>query len=104
VQAPAALQELPATISLDVVHLHRLGSCRGRLTVTRTGVIFVTTHGDADGFMLKYTEFLHALPDDTLTLKSATKTYRFKVDGSGAGTGGAGQLRAIADRIASYRR
>ena len=38
---------------------------------------------DADSFTLKFAEFLHALSDDTLTLKSATKTYRFKAGGAG---------------------
>jgi diguanylate cyclase (GGDEF)-like protein/PAS domain S-box-containing protein len=94
-------QEAPQTMSLDVVHLHRLGDCRGRLDVGRDGVSFVSEDAkDADdAFTLKFTEFLHALSDDTLTVRSATKTYRFK-----AGDGSASKLRELADRISRNRR
>lgn len=100
VAVPAVVTQ---TASLNVVHLHRLGSCRGRLDVTRNGVEFVSAEGDHDeAFALKYTEFVHALSDDTLTLKSATRTYRFRT--GGAGPEGAVQLRDVADRIARSRR
>jgi len=90
-------------MSLNVVHLHRLGNCLGRLDVTRDGVAFVTADGEADGFTLKFNEFVHAFSEDTLTLRSATKTYRFKAAASRVGIGGA-QLREISDRIARLRR
>ena len=97
--APAALT---ATTSVQVVHLHRLGNCRGRLDVTRDGVTFASEEGDGDeAFTLKYAEFLHALSDDTLTLKSAKKTYRFKA-ASSRGENPV-QLREVADRIARSR-
>jgi EAL domain-containing protein (putative c-di-GMP-specific phosphodiesterase class I) len=99
---PAAPPGLPVTTSLDVVHLHRLGSCRGRLDVSRDGVAFVSADDGDEAFTLKYTEFLHALADDTLTLKSATKTYRFKAADSGSEH--AVQLRDLADRIGRSRR
>jgi hypothetical protein len=93
---------LASPISVDVLHLHRLGTCRGRLELTRGGVAFIAS-GDADeSFTLKYTEFLPALADDTLTLKSATKTYRFKA--VAAGSEHRVQLRELADRIASAPR
>ena len=41
--------------------------------MTRDGVAFVSTEGDDEAFALRYTEFLHALADDTLILKSATR-------------------------------
>jgi hypothetical protein len=31
-----------------------------------------------DGFEFKYNEFVHVLEDETLTIKSSTRTYRFK--------------------------
>jgi hypothetical protein len=95
---------LPAIASLDVVHLHRIGSCRGRLEVTRDGVAFAPEDHGADAFRLKYAEFVHALSEDTLTLKSATKTFRFKAAGAGDGRGDAVQLHEIADRIGRSRR
>jgi diguanylate cyclase (GGDEF)-like protein len=92
----------PNAVSLNVVHLHRLGSCRGRLDVTRTGVAFVSeTDGKDEAFTLKYTEFLNALSDDTLILRSATRTYRFQ--GVASGSRNKLQLRNLADRIARFR-
>ena len=89
--------------SLEVVHLHRLGDCRGRLAVSSDGVAFITdTDKDEDAFTLKFPEFLHALTGDTLTLKSATKTYRFKV--GDAGVDSANKLRSLADSITRARR
>jgi diguanylate cyclase (GGDEF)-like protein len=94
---------LTQTTSLEVVHLHRFGNCRGRLDLTRDSVAFVSEKsGDDEAFTLKYTEFLHALADDTLTLRSATRTYRFKTVAS-RGEDKA-QLRDVADRIARSRR
>ena len=88
------------TASLDVVHLHRFGDCRGRLELSRDGVAFVSANDDA--FTLKFAEFLHAVSDETLTLRSAAKTYRFKA----AGTGGdsTSTLRSFADQISQVRR
>ena len=94
------LSTAPVTTSLEVVHLHRLGNCRGRLVVRGDGVAFVSEEGehDADAFTLKFTEFLHALSDDTLTLKSATRTYRFKAGGDSTR-----QLRELANQISRAR-
>jgi hypothetical protein len=89
--------------SLEVVHLHRLGNCRGRLDVSADGIAFVSEkEKDADSFALTFAEFLHALSDDTLTLKSATKTYRFKAFAEGGN--GTRQLHELADRISRARR
>jgi hypothetical protein len=88
---------------MEVVHLHRFGDCRGRLDVSRDGIAFVSDNEkDADSFTLKFAEFLHALSDDTLTLKSATKTYRFKAGGTGGDS--TSRLHALADRISRARR
>ncbi|HVG69616.1 MAG TPA: EAL domain-containing protein [Vicinamibacterales bacterium] len=97
----AASAKVAQTLPLDVVHLHRFGDCRGQLDVSRDGVAFLSQH-DSDTFTLKFAEFLHALSDDTLTLKSATKTYRFKAAASGSD--GTRKLREFADRIARARR
>jgi diguanylate cyclase (GGDEF)-like protein/PAS domain S-box-containing protein len=76
----AARAAVAQTSSPEVVHLHRFGNCRGRT----------------------FAEFLHALSDDTLTLKSATKTYRFKAGGAGADS--MSKLHELADRISRARR
>lgn len=91
-----------ATASLQVVHLHRFGNCRGRLAVSRDGVAFVSEGKDGDAFTFKFTEFLHAMSDDTLTLRSATETYRFRAAGSADGS--TSKLRELADRISRARR
>jgi hypothetical protein len=71
--------------------------------VGRDGITFVSEKDeDADSFTLKFVEFLHALSDDTLTLKSATKTYRFKAGGAGGDS--TNKLHALADRISRARR
>ena len=68
----------------------------------RNGISFVSEkENDADSFTLTFAEVLHALSDDTLTLKSATKTYRFKAFGAGDGTS---KLHEFADRISRARR
>ena len=64
-----AVQEVT---SLNVVHLHLVGSCQGRLVVSHDGVAFVPDE-TKDGFALKYNEFLHTLADGTLTIKSTTQ-------------------------------
>jgi hypothetical protein len=88
--------------SLNVVHLHRLGSCRGRLAVTSTDVAFISeTDGKDEAFTLKYTEFLNTFSDDTLILRSSTRTYRFQAASASRNTL---QLRNLADRIARFRR
>lgn len=103
-QSSAAAQVAVAgAASLEVAHLHRFGSCRGRLSLTRDGVAFAAEEqNDADAFTLKFAEFVHALSDDTLTLKSATKTYRFKALESHGGS--ASPLRELADGISRARR
>jgi diguanylate cyclase (GGDEF)-like protein len=99
--SPVANAPLAAmSTSVDVVHLHRIGSCRGRLDATRDGVAFVPKDGGDEAFTLKYDEFLHALVDDTLTVKSAARTYRFKAETSRSEI----QLRGLVDRIARARR
>jgi PAS domain S-box-containing protein len=103
--SPAAVARIVPTrsTSLHVVHQHRLGSCRGRLDVTRDGVTFVSdTDGEDEAFTLKYTQLLNAMSDDTLILKSATRTYRFKAAASGSENNL--QLRDLADTIARARR
>ena len=91
------------TTSLEVVHLHRFGDCRGRLRLNRDGIAFAPEGGnDDDAFTLAFAEFLHALSDDTLTLKSATKTYRFKAGETGVDS--TSKLRTLADQISRARR
>jgi hypothetical protein len=100
--APAASTVKPA--SFDVLHLHRIGSCRGRLVVSRDGVAFVPAEGRDDAFVLKYADFVHGSSDNTLTIRTATKSYRLKALASGGKDDDGRQLRAVVQRIARLRR
>ena len=78
--APAETQSAnPASLSIHVMHYHRVGHCIGHLVATRAGMAFVPdSKTSRDGFDFKYSEFVHIVQDDTLTIKSSTRTYRFK--------------------------
>jgi hypothetical protein len=61
------------------MHYHRVGHCVGQLVANRTGIAFVPdSKTSRDAFDFKYNEFVHIVQDDTLTIKSNTRTYRFK--------------------------
>jgi EAL domain-containing protein (putative c-di-GMP-specific phosphodiesterase class I)/GGDEF domain-containing protein len=85
---PAALATLPrvetqsatpTSLSIHVMHYHHVGHCVGHLVATRAGMAFVPdSKTSRDAFDFKYTEFVHVVQDDTLTIKSSTRTYRFK--------------------------
>ena len=69
----------PTSLSIHVMHYHRVGHCVGRLVATRVGMAFVPDSKlSSDAFDFKYTEFVHVVQDDTMTIKSSTRTYRFK--------------------------
>jgi diguanylate cyclase (GGDEF)-like protein len=102
--APTAPRAVPPAqpTSMNVVHLHRFGNCRGRLNVSRAGVAFVSEGGDEpDSFALKHGDFLQSFSDDTLTLRTATRTFRFRA--GEAGIDSTKKLRDLADRISRAR-
>jgi PAS domain S-box-containing protein len=67
------------SLSLHVIHYHRLGHCEGHLIASRAGLAYVPdTQANDDAFEFGYNQFVHVLQDDTLTIKSSTRTYRFK--------------------------
>jgi diguanylate cyclase (GGDEF)-like protein/PAS domain S-box-containing protein len=88
--------------SVDVVHLHRMGSCRGQLRVSHEGVAFVPDQMKGkDAFTLRHSDFLPTFADSTLTIQSAARTYRFKVAGNGKDKPPA--LGDLVERIARLR-
>jgi len=67
------------SLSIRVMHFHRVGHCIGHLVATRAGLAFVPdSNTSRDAFDFKYNEFVHLVQDDTMTIKSSTRTYRFK--------------------------
>jgi diguanylate cyclase (GGDEF)-like protein/PAS domain S-box-containing protein len=76
---PPRVNELKSD-SWQVQHLHRLGSCVGRLDVSTKGLMFTPEdRSSKDAFILTHDAFLPSSSDRTLTIKSNTKTYRFRV-------------------------
>jgi len=86
---PVRVQNLPLAtdaLSVRVTHDHRVGHCEGQLIVSRSGISYVpddTTSKDA--FDFKYNDFVHLFQDDTLTIKSNMRTYRFRAEDKGRG-------------------
>ncbi len=83
VSATAPATETPSSaatsLSIHVMHYHRVGHCVGRLVAARGGMAFVPdSKTSRDAFEFKHNEFVHLMQDDTLTIKSSTRTYRFK--------------------------
>ena len=99
--APAAAKP----VSLRVLHQHLMGSCRGRLVVSRAAVTFVPDDRErqaADVFTFRPGEFLHELGDDVLTIRSNDCTYRFKAAES-SGTDTNPQLKKLVAAMARNR-
>jgi diguanylate cyclase (GGDEF)-like protein len=93
-----------APTSLNVVHFHRLGNCQGRLVVSREGVEFVPDEKTGkDAFAFKYSEFLYTLADSTLTIKSNSRTYRFKAAPVAGKDDDGSRLRDVVESIARHR-
>jgi diguanylate cyclase (GGDEF)-like protein len=93
-----------STLSMRAVHQHRLGSCRGTLVVARGGIAFVPDAQDGDAghaLRLGQGEFLHSVNEDSLTIRSSDKVYRFKpavVTGKGDD-----QLARLVSRLIAQR-
>jgi hypothetical protein len=76
--APASV-EAEAAFSTRVVHRHRLGSCRGVLSVSRQGIEYAPEGNDPkDAFRFAYGQFVHGVDGDGLTIKTSDRTFRFE--------------------------
>jgi diguanylate cyclase (GGDEF)-like protein len=96
--APPAVPEAAPPKSFEVVHLHRAGSCKGHLLVSRAGLSFVPDRkASSDAFTLKHSEYAHSLSASTLTIRSDERTYRFMGDGKTS------QLRDVVETLAQSR-
>ena len=74
-----AAAEATTSLSIRVMHYHRVGHCIGHLVATRAGLAFVPdSKTSRDAFEFKNNEFVHVVQNDTLTIKSSTRTYRFR--------------------------
>lgn len=103
IPAPAR-SKAQAVTTVGVVHLHRVGSCQGLLVVSRDAISFVPNDkANKDAFVFKYGEFLHTLSDGRLTIKSASRTYRFSVAAADDNGDGESQLTALVDNFPRIR-
>ena len=92
----------PRAYTFQVVHKHVLGSCKGLLTVSQEALSFAPEKG-TDGFSLKYSEFSTEAPGDDLTIKSASRTYRFKSATARSEVENRTEVGKILQRISSAR-
>jgi diguanylate cyclase (GGDEF)-like protein len=98
--APAAPTSLA---SLLVVHQHRIGYCRGVLVVSAAGISYVPGEADQrkDAFAFAHDQFLHELKDDSLTIRSTDRAYRFKAADA---TGRDSQLAELVQSLTRLRK
>jgi diguanylate cyclase (GGDEF)-like protein len=90
--------------SWQVQHLHRLGSCVGRLAVSRKGLVFTPEEASSkDAFTLEHDEFLPSSADRTLTIKSNNRAYRFRVLLDGRPSDEETPLRELTQAITKVR-
>lgn len=98
--APPSPIEEPHDKSFEVQHLHRFGSCVGRLVLSRSGVTFSPRDTSSkDAVTFAHGDFLSSANDDTLTVKSPTRTYRFRVRAEAGMPGPGAQLREMTEAI-----
>jgi hypothetical protein len=88
-------------VSLKVSHLHRLGNCEGSLLVSRSGIAFVpSAKTGQDAFNFEYGEFLYSMRDETLTITSLDRDFRFRAAKSAGKRNGAAKLRDLIRTLA----
>jgi hypothetical protein len=92
----------PSPVELAVEHRHVFGGCQGVLRVSHSGVSF-TSDNAKDVFDLEYGRFQSVLGDDSLTIKSDRKTYRFKATKASGGDEDPSPLQRIVTAIEDFR-
>jgi diguanylate cyclase (GGDEF)-like protein len=92
----------PTVYTYPVEHDHRLGSCKGILTITRDTISFASATAK-DSFELKSADCLLSLDDDQLTIKAGSKTYHFKAAPGFIKAGNQSHLSAILHDFSSFR-
>ncbi len=98
VKSPAAPAAQSRALSFPVVHDHVLGSCSGTLTIIGDTLTW-NPEKQKDGFALKCSEFSYSASNDQLTIKSGTRTFRFKPNAARKGEESRIQLQSIIQSI-----
>lgn len=90
--------------SWRVQHLHRLGSCVGRLAVSRKGLMFTPAERSSPhGFQLAHDAFLSTTAGRTFMVKSNAGTYRFRLLQTARPSDIDTAPRELSDAIRRYR-
>jgi EAL domain-containing protein (putative c-di-GMP-specific phosphodiesterase class I)/GGDEF domain-containing protein len=101
---PPAVARQSSKDSFQVRHLHRLGSCLGRLELSHSRLLFTPEDATSkDTVRLAREEFRASLTRDTLTVKSNSRTYRFTVLANRAMADARAPLRELTETMARFR-
>ena len=68
----------PETTVYEVIHDHRIGSCRGQLIINHGSIAFAPAQATRHAFAWKLTDIIGTERADTLKIKFKHDTYRFK--------------------------
>ena len=98
----AVINPPPAVYNYQVEHDHRLGSCKGTLTITRDTISFASATAK-DSFELKASDCLLSLDGDQLIIKAGSKTFKFKPFTSTIKPENQSHLSAILHDFSSFR-
>ena len=80
-----------------------MGTCDGRLVIYLKVFAFSTSAKYShDPLNFRYSEFLYSMTDDTLTIKSHSGDYRFRMSQAGSKKAGSIQLHDAVKTIAQY--
>jgi len=86
----------------SVIHVHFLGSCRGRLRISRESIVYEPSEDKRHGFLFKLTDIVGTELGDTLKIKCKNETYRFKAGSTDKGDNRS-KLTAIDQRLTKVR-
>jgi hypothetical protein len=89
--------------SWRVEHLHRFGHCEGRLTASHNGLIFAPENDADDAFTLAHEDYRSSADGGTLTIRTAGKTYRFKLLGVPSSHDASRAIKNLADTLTHAR-
>jgi diguanylate cyclase (GGDEF)-like protein len=74
---PETTMAKPVVYTFSVVHDHRLGSCKGILTITQDEISYAPEKGK-DSFNAKHSSFTYILAGDRLSILFNSREFRFK--------------------------
>ena len=89
--------------SYPVIHDHLLGSCSGYLRITPELIVFEPTQVKGHAFALKLTDIVGTERGETLKIKFAHETYRFKAKFAKDKIDNLSRLASLDQRLTKFR-